>query len=232
MTIIPTRLCCGQRHLGDECPDGLWMCHQCFDRVPPNNIVQPGEDGPNRPMCKPCDATERTIARNQPTRSESTMSKSITVLVTGSRTFNKPFAIEADLNELLRHYDSVTVVHGAAEGADTIASAWVGTMITRLTSDSDKQVHEHGYNADWQNVLGHCKQCPDHQRKRRDGQTYCPAAGPLRNQRMLDNEQVKLVLAYIDQPLEKSKGTVDMVERAKKAKIPVYTTEKWCPPTT
>lgn len=30
--IIPTRLCCGQKHLGDVCPDGTIMCGICFGK--------------------------------------------------------------------------------------------------------------------------------------------------------------------------------------------------------
>lgn len=30
--IIPTRICCGQKHLGDVCPDGTIMCGICFGK--------------------------------------------------------------------------------------------------------------------------------------------------------------------------------------------------------
>lgn len=30
--MIPTRLCCGQKHWNIECPDGLVMCCICFKR--------------------------------------------------------------------------------------------------------------------------------------------------------------------------------------------------------
>lgn len=46
------------------------------------------------------------------------------------------------------------------------------------------------------------------------------AAGVIRNQQMLDSEKVDLVLAFHDD-LENSKGTKDMVERAKKAGIAI-----------
>jgi hypothetical protein len=32
--IAPVRLCCGQRHSGTMCPDGLVMCCLCFERFP------------------------------------------------------------------------------------------------------------------------------------------------------------------------------------------------------
>jgi hypothetical protein len=51
--------------------------------------------------------------------------------------------------------------------------------------------------------------------------TYGNAAGPIRNQQMLDeNPDIGLVLAFHDD-LASSKGTKDMVKRARKAGIPV-----------
>lgn len=46
-------------------------------------------------------------------------------------------------------------------------------------------------------------------------------AGPIRNQRMLDEEHPDMVIAFHSN-IDKSKGTKDMVRRAKKAGIPVY----------
>lgn len=46
------------------------------------------------------------------------------------------------------------------------------------------------------------------------------AAGPIRNQRMLDEGKPDLVLAFHDH-LPKSKGTRDMVRRARNAGLPV-----------
>jgi len=48
---------------------------------------------------------------------------------------------------------------------------------------------------------------------------YGRSAGPIRNQEMLDSG-IDLVLAFHDD-LEHSKGTKDMVRRAKKAGVPV-----------
>ncbi len=47
-----------------------------------------------------------------------------------------------------------------------------------------------------------------------------PWAGPVRNQRMLDKYNIDVVVAFHND-LSKSKGTKDMVDRAKKAKIPI-----------
>jgi hypothetical protein len=49
---------------------------------------------------------------------------------------------------------------------------------------------------------------------------YGKGAGPIRNQQMLDEGQPDVVLAFHDD-LPNSKGTKDMIRRAKKAGIPV-----------
>jgi hypothetical protein len=53
-----------------------------------------------------------------------------------------------------------------------------------------------------------------------DWQRYGRAAGPIRNQRMLDEGKPDLVLAF-HADLARSKGTADMVRRATKAGIQV-----------
>lgn len=47
-------------------------------------------------------------------------------------------------------------------------------------------------------------------------------AGPLRNQQMLDEGKPDLVVAFVNKPLDESRGTADMVRRARKAGVPVY----------
>lgn len=84
-----------------------------------------------------------------------------------------------------------TVIHGAARGADSIAGALAGTAPT-LDVES--------YPAKWDR--------------------YGRAAGPIRNQQMLDEGKPDLVLYFHDN-LAQSKGTADMVRRAQKAGIPV-----------
>lgn len=48
---------------------------------------------------------------------------------------------------------------------------------------------------------------------------YGHAAGPIRNQKMLDQNPDLVIAFHFD--LEHSKGTKDMINRAKKACIPV-----------
>lgn len=81
------------------------------------------------------------------------------------------------------------IVHGGAQGADMLADQ--AAVLWGLA----RRV----YPADWQ--------------------THGRAAGPIRNQQMLDAEQPNRVIAF-RMPGE-SRGTDDMIRRARKAGIPV-----------
>jgi hypothetical protein len=80
------------------------------------------------------------------------------------------------------------LILGGARGADALAA---------------QIAEEHGWATDvfWADWRNHGK-----------------AAGPIRNQRMLDHGHPDIVLAF---PLPDSVGTWDMVERAKRAGVPV-----------
>lgn len=82
-----------------------------------------------------------------------------------------------------------TIVHGACRGADQIAG--------QVAKSLGIQVEE--YPADWARYRG--------------------AAGPIRNQQMLDTG-IDLVIAF-HEDINKSKGTNHMVTIATKADIPV-----------
>ena len=87
--------------------------------------------------------------------------------------------------ETLRGVAEVTVViHGAATGADTLAGDAARTL----------GIHVLPFPADWE----------------RHGR----AAGPIRNQQMLDEGKPVLVLAFSEN-LNSSRGTADMVARAR-----------------
>lgn len=84
----------------------------------------------------------------------------------------------------------IIVVEGGAPGADDLSKRAAVSL----------NIEYREYKADWKR--------------------YGRAAGPKRNQQMLDCEKPDLVAAfhpYIDE----SKGTKDMVNRSKKANIPV-----------
>jgi hypothetical protein len=88
------------------------------------------------------------------------------------------------------------VMEGGAKGADAAARAWACRPF------SPGVLIEHfPFPADWDK--------------------YGKAAGPIRNQQMLDEGHPDMVIAFHDD-LTNSKGTKDMVKRAKKAGVPVY----------
>ena len=98
--------------------------------------------------------------------------------------------------EALSVYAPGTVlVHGACRGADNVCAAVAETLGFIVK----------GYPADWAR--------------------YPRAAGPIRNQQMLDMEHwangpIDVCLAFHNH-IEDSKGTADMVHRAGKAHVPV-----------
>ena len=81
---------------------------------------------------------------------------------------------------------NIHVIHGNAPGADTIADIWARSNNKAVTP----------YPADWIK--------------------HGVAAGPIRNQQMLDEGKPDLVLAFPG-----GNGTADMCSRAKKALVPV-----------
>jgi len=87
------------------------------------------------------------------------------------------------------------VIHGGAKGADTLAAR----------SADNQGVTAEAYPADWG--------------------THGKAAGPIRNQQMIDDAKPDVCWAFVDKPLAESRGTADMVRRARKAGIPTYVTE-------
>jgi len=130
------------------------------------------------------------------------------ILVTGSRRFDDAQAVREALAAAIAGIDGpVTVVHGGATGADELAAVLAPTFGPHVTCER--------WPADWP---GPCRaECrPGHRRARRDGSTYCPAAGNYRNQAMVD-AGAQLALAF---PIGESPGTRDCVRRAAKAGIP------------
>lgn len=110
------------------------------------------------------------------------------VLVCGGRDFVDSSQIWGELDTLHREarHDCMTVIQGGAAGADRIAREWCKSRFVRFEN----------YPADWSK--------------------HGRAAGPLRNQRMIDLGGPELVLAF-----NGGRGTADMVRRAHAAGIPV-----------
>lgn len=108
------------------------------------------------------------------------------VLVCGGRDFSDVDFLEIRLDELHEKYNFTKLVHGGARGADVLAGDWAFS----------REIPRKVYKADWE--------------------MYRNAAGPIRNQQMLDSENIGLVVAF-----KGGNGTADMVKRAKKAGIKV-----------
>lgn len=109
------------------------------------------------------------------------------VLVCGGRDY-------ADIETLYRELDRIHVrtpitciIEGGASGADYLASRW--------SAKNDLSEHAR-YKADWT--------------------LHGKAAGPIRNQRMLDEGKPDLVVAFSG-----GRGTADMVRRARTAGVKV-----------
>ena len=113
------------------------------------------------------------------------------VLVCGDRNWTDRAAIVREVQKVAaQHVDSViTIMHGAARGADTIAGQVAKSLGLPVLV----------FSANWD--------------------LYGRAAGPIRNQQMLD-QNPDLVLAF-HPDIVKSKGTGDMVRRARKKGTPV-----------
>lgn len=114
------------------------------------------------------------------------------ILVCGGRKYDDyqvlSEAIDATIYQRYESYpyEKVTIINGGAKGADNLAQMFA---VARGCS-------WYVFNANW----------------KRDGK----AAGPIRNQRMLDEGKPDIVLAF-----EGGKGTADMVRRAKKTNVRV-----------
>lgn len=120
------------------------------------------------------------------------------VLVCGSREWGDRWPIERMVVGLsvTNHPDVLTIIHGAARGADTLA----GNVVQKLWSRGYPVVEE-PYPAEWDK--------------------HGKAAGAIRNQRMLDDGKPDVVVAFTDNLLS-SNGTWDMVQRAQKAGVTTY----------
>lgn len=113
------------------------------------------------------------------------------VLVCGDRNWQNRASIEAALHSLNCEHagNYIKLIHGACRGADRMAESIARDLGWAVV----------GIPADWKR--------------------YGYAAGPIRNQQMLE-QRPDLVLAF-HSDLENSKGTKDMVRRARRASVPV-----------
>jgi len=133
------------------------------------------------------------------------------ILITGSRKFcDYDIALTALSAVRWEFGPHFVVVHGDADGADRLLAEMAEA----------RGVETEAHAADW---AGPCRDTckPGHRRRRRDGSTYCPAAGGYRNQGMVDLG-ADLMLAFLVPPsVSPCTGTRDAARRAKAAGIPV-----------
>lgn len=108
------------------------------------------------------------------------------VLVCGGRDFNDWDSLAEELTYMLGDHDISAIIHGGARGADKLAGEFAAAA----------GIQEIVFQADWK--------------------TNGRSAGPIRNQRMLDEAKPDLVLAFPG-----GRGTADMVSRAETAGVKV-----------
>jgi hypothetical protein len=108
------------------------------------------------------------------------------IIICGGRDFADREWLYSSLDAIHERRGVAAVIHGAARGADKLSAEWA----------QDRRVQAEPYPADWHN----------------DGK----AAGPKRNQRMLDMAAPDGVVAFPG-----GRGTADMVSRAQRAGVPV-----------
>jgi hypothetical protein len=113
------------------------------------------------------------------------------LLVCGGRDYDNYYYLSGVLDGMgIAGVSPDIVICGGARGADQLASIWAGR----------NNVPRYTFLAEWDK--------------------YGAAAGPMRNQKMIDKGKPDMVLAFPG-----GKGTADMVRRAKAAGIPVTVIE-------
>jgi hypothetical protein len=110
------------------------------------------------------------------------------ILVTGDRKWSDYNMIKEQLERVFKSNPDMVVIQGGAKGADALAAVAGQVIGVRVLT----------WPADWK--------------------SYGRAAGPIRNQKMLDEGKPDVVFAFHDD-INASRGTKDMLDRAKKAGI-------------
>lgn len=126
--------------------------------------------------------------------------------------------------EIVRAMDPFEIALAGQHARDDIAHRWA-------LANEPHGVRYKRMPADWDHCTPRCQ--PSHRRIKRPGDTlhpghlpdYCPAAGPRRNQTMVDRRPA-VCLGF---PMPGSRGTADCMRRAAAAGIPV---RRWPPPRT
>lgn len=121
------------------------------------------------------------------------------ILVCGGRDFYDWNLLKETLDNTFWYdntNDDFVLIEGGAIGADFLSKAWLSTVYKRQYLEDNIDKHLKEFPADWK--------------------THGKAAGPIRNQQMLDEGKPDLVVAFPG-----GTGTADMIRRARKAGIEV-----------
>ncbi|MFE3052289.1 SLOG family protein [Nocardia sp. NPDC059239] len=146
------------------------------------------------------------------------------LLVTGSRNWNDWHAVDHAFTGVLVQLpagSTLVVVHGNCPdgrprrppGLDAIADRWARSPIIAARHPEYTIIAE-PHPADWERD---CDSDCRHQPRRKNGRLYCPMAGNLRNQDMVDLGAD----GCLGFPLPGSRGTRDCMRRARAAGIRV-----------
>lgn len=109
------------------------------------------------------------------------------VLVCGGRNYSDVKSVYAELDRIHARTPITCIIEGGERGADYLAARW----------SAKARIDDHArFSAEWT--------------------TYGRAAGPIRNQKMLDEGKPDLVVAFPG-----GSGTADMVRRARAACVAV-----------
>jgi predicted Rossmann-fold nucleotide-binding protein len=111
----------------------------------------------------------------------------VVILVCGGRKYKDRYRLYSILNKLHKDRGIDKLVQGGGTGADELAKQWAKTHGVPVET----------YDADWDN--------------------FGNPAGPMRNQRMLDEEKPDAVIGFPG-----GVGTADMLRRAKAAYIKIW----------
>jgi len=141
--------------------------------------------------CSVCELWRDADPAKQATWDLKLAPRNTVMLVCGGRDYADKERLHVVLNSCLHDWGVIRVIAGGARGADSFAAQWAAAQEVECVV----------YPADWAN-LGR-------------------AAGPIRNQQMLDEGRPTLVVAFPG-----GRGTADMVRRARAAGIEVVEIDK------
>ena len=124
------------------------------------------------------------------------------ILVCGDRKWDNHELIQDKFREVAGKEEELIIIHGCCSGADEQSEAvlWHVRRVCKICVDSTCRFDVVRFPADWDK--------------------YGKAAGPIRNQQMIDEGKPDIVLAFHNN-IAKSKGTMDMIKRANAAGIEV-----------